>query len=284
MIGGIGADMNILESIVFGFFSGLSDALPVSSQAHKAIVLKLFGESSENPILRLFVHIAILAALYYSCSAHILRIIRQLRLSRIPKRKRKRPLDVQTLMEFRLLRTMIIPVLLSLLLHSRTAAWGLKLQITALFLLLNGVILFLPNLLPTGNKDARSMSGLEGLLIGLGASVSVLPGVSSIGGALSVASVCGAERTFALNMTYLMQMVLTIGLIAFDLAAVFAAGVSGLSVMVLIHCLLAAAAAFGGTYLGIRAMRMIAVNIGFSVFAFYSFGAALLSFLLYLMV
>ena len=275
--------MNVLESVIFGLFSGLSDVLPVSSQAHKAMILKIFGEKAENPVLRLLIHIAILAALYYSCSPHITRIIRQLKLSRIPKRKRKRPLDVQLLMEFKLLRTMLIPVLLSLLLYNKTSGWGLKLNLTAIFLLLNGIILYLPNLLPTGNKDARSMSDLEGLLMGVGASLSVLPGVSSVAGSLSVASVCGAERTFALNMTYLMHMVLTVALIAFDLAAVVAAGVSGISEMVLLGYILAAAAAFGGTYLGIRMMRVLAVNIGFSMFAYYSFGAALLSFMLYLM-
>ena len=276
--------MNILESIVFGFISGLSDVLPVSSQAHKAIVLKIIGEHTENPVLRLFIHIAVLAAFYYSCANHIMRIMRQLRLSRIPKRRRKRPLDIQTLMEFRLVRTMIIPVVLSLLLYSRTSVWGMKLQLTALFLLLNGVILYLPNLLPTGNKDARSMSGLEGLLMGLGAAVSVLPGVSAVGGALSVASVCGAERRFAFNITCLLQMVLTVCLIGFDLVAVFAAGLGGMTLMMIIVYVLAAAAAFAGTYLGIRFMRILAVNIGFSVFAYYSFGAALLSFMLYLMV
>lgn len=275
--------MNVLESMIFGLFSGLSDVMPVSSQAHKAMILKVFGEKSENPVLRLLVHIAILAALYYSCSPHITRIIRQLKLSRIPKRKRKRPLDVQLLMEFKLLRTMLIPVLLSLLLYNKTSAWGLRLNLTAVFLLLNGIILYLPNLLPTGNKDARSMSGLEGLLMGVGASLSVLPGVSSVAGSLSVASVCGAERSFALNMTYLMHMVLTVALIAFDLAAIVAAGVSGITAMALLGYVLAAAAAFGGTYLGIRMMRVLAVNIGFSMFAYYSFGAALLSFMLYLM-
>ena len=276
--------MNILESIVFGLFSGLSDVLPVSSQAHKAMILKIFGEKAENPILRLLIHVAVLAALYYSCSPHITRIIRQLRLARIPKKKRKRPLDVQLLMEFKLLRTILIPVILSLLLYNKTSGWGLKLNVTAVFLLLNGIILYLPNLLPTGNKDARSMSGLEGLLMGLGASLSVLPGVSSVGGSLSVASVCGAERGFALSMTYLMHMVLTVGLIAFDLAAVFAAGLGGIGAVTLLGYVLAAAAAFGGTYLGIRIMRALAVNIGFSMFAYYSFGAALLSFMLYLMV
>ncbi len=276
--------MNLIESMVFGLISGLSDVLPVSSQGHKAILLKLFGETGENPLMRLLIHGAILAALYYSCSSHIVKISRQLRLSRIPKKKRKRPLDVQMLMEFRLVRVMVIPALICLLAYTRTAQWGTKLNLTALFLLLNAVILYLPNLLPTGNKDARSMSPLEGLLMGIGAGASVLPGISAVGGALSVASACGAERSFALNMTYLMHMVLTVALIGFDIAALFAAGLSGITGVVLLRCLVAAAAAFGGTYLGIRAMRMIAVNIGFSIFAYYSIGAAMLSFVLYLMV
>ena len=276
--------MNWFQSFIFGLFSGLSDVLPVPAQAHKAILLKLFGENSEDPLLRLFIHVAILAALYYCCSSHIQRIGRQLRLSRIPKKKRKRPLDVRTLMEFRLLRMMVIPVLLSLALYQKTSPWGLKLNLMAIFLLLNGVILFLPSLLPTGNKDARSMSALEGLLVGFGGATSVLPGISSVGAANAVASMCGAERTFALNLTYLMQMVLTLGLIAFDLAAVFDAGTGILTGGALLSGVLGAAAAFGGTWLGVRIMRMLAVNIGFSMFAFYSFGAAVLSFVLYLMV
>ena len=183
--------MNWFQSLFFGLLSGLSDVLPVSSQAHKVILLKIFGVNEEAPVLRLLIHIAILAALYYSCSNQILRISRQLRLSRIPKKKRKRPLDVRTLMEFRLLRMMVIPVLVGLLAYNRTAPWGTKLNLMAIFALLNGVILYLPNLLPSGNKDARSMSALDGLLIGLSGAVSVVPGISSIAGATSVASVCG---------------------------------------------------------------------------------------------
>lgn len=284
MIGGISADMNFIESIVFGLISGLSDVLPVSAQGHKAMVLKVFGQHSEDPLMRLLIHGAILAALYYSCSQHIVKISRQLRLSRIPKKKRKRPLDTQLLMEFRLLRVMVIPAVLSLLMYTSTAQWGTRLNVTALFLFLNAVILYLPNLLPTGNKDARSLSPLEGVLMGIGGGLSVLPGISSVGGALSVASACGVERNFALSMTYLMHMVLTVGLILFDFAALFGAGLSAITGTALLNGILAAAAAFGGTYLGIRIMRTLAVNIGFSVFALYSAGAALLSFMLYLMV
>ena len=277
-------DLNWFECLIIGLVSGFTDVLPVSSQAHKAIFLKIFGVTGEPLLLRFAIHVAILGALYYGCHANVRRIMRQLKLAQIPKKRRKRPLDPKTIAEFKVLRVMVIPVILSLFLYSKTAEWNNRMNLTAVFLLLNGVILFLPNLLPTGNKDARSMSALEGLLIGMGGSVSVLPGVSAVGGAISVASACGAERTFALNLTYLMQMVLTIGLIGFDFAAVFAAGIGGLTFAVFLRYLIAAIAAFFGAYTGIKAMRMLAVNIGFSVFAFYSFGAALLSFLLYLMV
>ena len=276
--------MNLFQSLVFGLISGLSDILPVSSQAHKAMMLKIFGINAEAPLLRLFIHAGILAALYYCCANQITRITRQLRLARIPKKKRKRPVDTRTLMEFRLLRMIIIPVLLSLYFYQHTAAWGSRLNLIAIFLLINGVILFVPSLMPTGNKDARNMSGLNGLLIGFGGALSVIPGVSAIGGVNAVSSICGADRTFSLNLSFLMNMVLTVALIAFDFAAVYASGAGNLSFSVLLTYFISGVTAFGGAYLGIQTMRALAANIGFNIFAFYSFGAALLSFVLYLMV
>lgn len=277
-------ELSWFESLVFGLFSGLADVLPVSAQAHKAILMKIFGASGEHPLMRLVIHLAILAALYYSCSNQIMRIARQRKLAKIPKKKRKRPVDARTLMEFRLLCTMSVPVVISLFLYEKTSGWGERLNLTALFLLLNAVVLYLPNLMPTGNKDARSMSGLEGLMMGLGGAASVLPGVSSVGCSTAVASVCGADRPFALNLTYLMHMVLTVGLIVLDLITLAEVGLSAMSLSVIICCLLAAAAAFAGAFFGIRVMRMMAVNIGYSVFSYYCLGAALLSFVLYLMV
>ena len=182
------------------------------------------------------------------------------------------------------LRTMVIPVLLACLLYNKTSQWGTNLGLLAIFQIVNCVILFLPSLMPTGNKDARSMSAFESLLIGLGGAASVVPGISPVGAATAVASMCGAERTFALNLTYLMHMVLTVCMIAFDLAAIFAVGLGSVTIRMFAGYILAAATAFGGAYLGIRIMRVRAVNIGYGLFVSYSFGAALLSFVLYLMV
>ncbi len=276
-------DLNWFECLFLGLVSGFSDVLPVSAQAHKAIFLKIFGANGEPALLRLAIHAAIFVTVYFCLSNHIRRMVRQLKLTQIPKNRRKRPVDSKTIAEFKVLRVMIIPVILSLFLYSKTSGWNNRLNLTAIFLLLNGVILYLPRLMPTGNKDGLSMSMLDSLLMGLGGALAVLPGVSSVGATISVASVCGSERHFALNLAYLAHMVLTAGLILLDLVAVVAGNVV-FSIPILICCVAAAAAAAVGTYFGMRLMRVLASNIGFAVFPYYCFGAALFSFILYLMV
>ena len=239
-------DLNWLECLFLGFVSGFADVLPVSSQAHRAIILKIFGATGEPLLLRLAIHLAVLGTMYYCCSNHIRRLYRQIMLNRVPKKRRKRPVEPKVIAEFKVLRVMIIPVVLSWFLYGKTAAWGMRLNLIALFLLLNGVILYIPRLMPTGNKDGLSMSMLDSLLMGMGESLAVLPGVSPVAGAVSVASVCGAERQFALGVTYLAHIVMTIGLVFLDVIAI-ANGNVVFSGPVLMCCLVAAAAAAAGT-------------------------------------
>ncbi len=275
-------DMNWLKSLVFGFLSGLTDILPVSAQAHKAILIKLFGMESEPPLLRLLVHLGVLAALYFCNRNLIMRIARQLRIARIPKRRRKRPVDLRTILDFRLLTTMLVPLVLAFLFYPRASALNQSLNWIALFLLINAVILYLPNILPSGNKDSRSFSPLEGVLMGLAGGLSVLPGISSVGTMNVAGHICGGERSYVLNLSLLAQMAVTALLIVFDVVslATVGAGIAGFTAF--LACLLAAVSAFAGVYLGIKAMRGLAVNIGFGAFAYYSLGLALLSFILYL--
>ena len=275
-------DLNWLQSVLFGLISGLTDILPVSAQAHKALLLKLMGLSSEPIILRFMIHLATFAGLYYCCQNHIMRISRQLRLARIPKKRRKRPLDTRTLMDFKLLRMMILPVALGFIAYEKTSVWNHSLNWIALFALINAVILYLPVLLPSGNKDSRSFSPVEGLLIGIGGATAVVPGISSVGATTTILLLRGADRTFALNMALLLQMAVTAGMIIMDIFTMWSFGVGYVSFGAIICCIMAAAAAFAGVFLGIKVLRTLAVNIGFNVFAFYSFGLALFSFILFL--
>ena len=158
-------ELNWLESVLFGFVSGLSDILPVSAQAHKLILLKLFGVKTEPGLLRLLIHISILGALYYNCLPHIVKIIRAKALARIPKKKRRRPLDYKSLMDFRLWQTMILPVILVFFLYEKVSALHSSLSWMAIFLFVNGIILYIPPFLPGSNKDSRNLSRVELTLV-----------------------------------------------------------------------------------------------------------------------
>ena len=276
-------EFNFLESLLYGLAAGLTDILPVSAQAHRTILMTVFGADGESALLRLLTHGAILAALYYCCQKQLMRISRQLKLARIPKKRRKRPLDLRTLLDYKLLRTMMIPAILGFLFYQKTAALNHSLSWIALFALINAIILFLPQLMPTGNKDSRTMSRLEALLMGLGGAAGIFPGVSSMGTMTAVASVCGAERQYALTVSLIMNMVINVMLMVFDFLAIVSVGIGTFSFVIFIGYLLAAAAAFAGVVLGERIMRAVAANMGVQIFAWYSLAVALLSFILYLM-
>ncbi len=276
-------DLNWFESILYGLFSGLGDILPISAEAHRLLMLKFFGISGDNTLIGLFAHLGVAGALYLCGRPQLVRMSRARALKRIPKRKRRRPLDVRSLMDTSLLITMLVPVVLGLVLYAKAQVLGNKLIYVAGLLLVNGLILYIPQFFPTANRDSRTMSRVEGLLVGLGGGLGVLPGISSMGAALSIGSICGVDRVYGLSMALLMNLGIQIGYLVLDVLAVISVGAGTVTVMILIRYLLTAAVAFAGAYFGIKLMRALASNWGFSFFGFYCWGLALFTFVLNLM-
>ena len=274
--------MNWLESIIYGLVAGITEILPISSQAHRILILNLYGESAEPALLRLLLHLSVLAGLYYGCQNHITRMTRALRLAKVPKRRRKRPLDTRSLMDLEILKTMLIPVILGFLFYNSISGLSASLLWVAGCLLLNGLILHFPRYLPGGNKDTQNLTRAEGLLMGLGGAASMLPGISCVGAVSSIGTACGADKSYAFDLSLLIHIPVTIGLVVFDILAIINQGLSGLSFTTVLSYIVSAAAAFGGIYLGMRLMRGLIKNNGVDIFAYYSLGAALFTFILFL--
>ena len=275
-------EFNWIESCVFGLFYGLLDIIPVSAQAHSVLLLKFFGVKASSDLMDLLIHLAIFAALYYSSQTQLIRMRRACALARIPKRKRKRPLDVRSLMDLSLLKTMAIPVIIGLLVYSRAQVLSSKRILVSVFLFINGVILYVPQFLPGSNRDSRTLSRVEGLCMGAGGALSVLPGISPMGTISSVASVCGVDKRYGYDMTCLLCMVLMVGRILYNVLALISGGMGGLSFLTLLGYILAGVAAFGAAYLALRLLRRLAAERGFAIFAYYCWGMALFTFILYL--
>lgn len=274
--------MNWLESMVYGLVAGITEILPISSQAHRTLILNLYGESAEPGLLRLLIHVSILAGLYYGCQNHVTRMARALRLARIPKRRRKRPLDTRSLMDLEILKTMLIPVVLGYLFYNGVCGLGSSLVWLAVFLLLNGLILHFPQYLPGGNKDTQNLTRAEGLLMGLGGAASMFPGISCTGAVTSIGIACGAEKSYAFDLALLIHIPVTLFTVVFDILAIINQGLSGLSFPTVVSYIVSALTAFGGVYLGMRLMRSLIKNNSTDFFAYYSLGAALFAFILFL--
>lgn len=273
-------ELSWFKSCILGLLSGLFDIFPVSAQAHSILLLKFFGLKSSSDLFNLLIHMGVFGALYYNSSTHLIRFSRARALARIPKRKRKRPLDVRSMMDWSMLKTMMIPALIGVYLRKFTAGLQSNLMLIALFLFLNGVILYLPQFFPTSNRDSRTLSRVEGLLMGLGGMVSAVPGISAIGATTSIASVCGVDRTYGFNMAVMMNMAIMAGLMVYDFLGIIANGIGALSFLILVRYILSAAAAFCGTTVGIKLMRKMALEQGFSVFGIYCWGLSLFTFVL----
>jgi len=274
--------MNWLESILYSLVSGFAEFLPVSAQAHKSILLCLFGQDGEHPLLGLFVRIGVLAALCVSMRVQLKRLYRGHALMKIPKKRRRRTPDLQSLMDISFVRLASVPLLLGFLLYPKTSAWAGELYIVALLLILNGLVLHVPMYLPAGNKDSRSMSRLDSLLVGICSAAAVLPGVSRVGAGASIAACRGADFQQAYKWSLLLSLPALAVLLCFDVFAVIAGGLAGVGFLFVLQCIVATAFSYVGAYASITLMRSVVQRSGLSGFSYYCWGAALFAFILYL--
>lgn len=272
-----------LESLMLGAVTGLAEILPVSTQAHTRLLVKFMGKGNVPALLSLFIHLGVLAGIYISCQSHILKMVRAKKMSRIPKKKRKRPLDTRSLMDLKLLITMLVPIVIVFFVFQKTESTASNMIIMATLLFLNGLILYIPQFLPSSNKDCRTLSRVEGFLMGLGGALFAIPGFSGVGAALSVASVTGVDRKYGLSMILLMDMGIIAAKVISDLLGIFSNGLGYLSATVLLSYLLTAVVSFAAAYVAVKILRNLADGKGYGFFAYYSWGMALFTFVFSLM-
>lgn len=272
-------NLNWFESILYGLISGISEFLPISSKAHQDLALLFFGAKTHDPIHNLFVHIALLCSVYITCRP----MFEQFQRENIQRNSRHhRGFASRQHLDLRLVKSATIPMLIGLLILSYIFS-GLSgnLIVISGLLLLNGILLFIPGRMMQGNKDARSMSQLDSVLVGLCGSIGAVPGLSSMSGITGISIARGADRQQALNWAFLMSVPAFLAFSVLDIIQIFSAqGIAFWSNF--LTYVLSGFFAFCGGCIGVRLAKLFMARAGFSGFAYYSWGASLLAFLLYL--
>lgn len=275
-------ELNWLQSLFYGFLSGLTEFLPVSAEAHRCLYLALLGMPAEESGLLLASRLGSLAAVFFCTLPLITKLSREHSAYGAARQRRSRQPDSRSIASLQLLKTAVFPVLLGLVLLRFVAPVSQRLWLLALMMVINGIVLYIPQHLPSGNKDSLSLNTTDALLIGLAGIAGVVPGVSRLGMMSSVAEMRGADRRYSLDMCLVLCLPVLLALSVLDGFAVLTAG--GLTFLSILRYLCSAAASFGGAYLSIFTMRSISFKSGYSGFAYYCWGLALSTFILFLMI
>lgn len=275
-------DISFAESLVFALVCAVTEFLPVSSSAHEQILLRLFGLNRMNPLLQLFIHLGVLAALFFSCKNYLHHMSREANLRKIPKRRRKRQPNLQTVMDLSFLKTACVPLIIGFVLYNWVGKWQNLLPVSAAFLMLNGFVLHIPVYFTSGNRDSRSMTRLDALAFGALSGFGIVPGLSRIGIAASYGSLRAADH----GQVYKWCLLLSIPAVAvstvIDIIVLVTDGLASVDFIFVIQCFLSTAIAWIGATISIHFMKSFTAKSGMSGFSYYCFGAALFAFILYL--
>lgn len=276
--------MNFLEQLIYGFVSGITEILPVSSLGHQELMNVLFGVQGRASLQNMFIHIACLVAVIVCNFSYLSRLYKEKLILERGRKSRKKVAAPLSTYDVRLLKTAIIPLVLGMLFHIFVRRLQITVILMFLFWLINGIVLLIEDHISHGNKDSRKMTGLDGAFLGLISAISVVPGISRTGLGLTFSSARGADRKKAFSWVLTLSIPALVLWIVFDIVDMFIYGAGISSFVGFLGCLLSAGFSFIGAYGAILLLRYLSQKTGYGIFAYYSFGASILCLLLYLTV
>ena len=272
----------MLNKALFAWISGFSELFFVSPAAHQLLYRTLTGYDAVDCMISLGIHLGCLIALLFGCQKRIKQLQTEKRLASRAKRRRSRQPDIAALMDIRIIYTASITIILGFLLYPKAQSLNIGLFWMSVALAVNGMVLFLPRLLSTGNKNGRSFTPLDGTLMGIVGFLGMIPGFSRIGCVYSAGTARGAGKSYALDLGFLLSIPAIVALLCFDVYTCLVSG--GFTGIRFLGFLIATLMSFVGAYIAIILMRLICSRTTTVGFAYYSWGLAIFVLLIYLFV
>ncbi len=208
--------VGIFEAIILGILQGVTEFLPISSSAHIRIFGDLFGWGDPGAAFTAIIQIGTEAAVVSYFWRDIVRIISKW-FRAIPFVTWKNPV-AQSDPDVRMGWIVIVGTLpigiLGLLFDDVIETSLRNLYITAFVLALFGILLGVADRYSKRTKTLENITLRDGLLLGLGQAMALIPGVSRSGGTITVGLLLGYTREAAARVAFLLAI-----------PAVFASGI-----------------------------------------------------------
>lgn len=275
--------MTLFYAVLLGLVQGIAEFLPISSSGHLAILENFLGingmaamDSSAlfNVLLHLSTLVAVCVAYWEDVrgmAAEVGPLVRSFGKNgeKTGGERPKRRLLVMIILA-------TLPLVLVVPVHKQIEGLSAIPWFVGLALILTGLLLYISDKIPRGEKNERSMTVLDALIVGLCQAVATAPGISRSGATITSGICRGFDRKFAVRFSFLLSLLSVLGAVLLALVDVMKTGVDA----ALIPAYLVGMAVAGVTgYFSIKLLQKIVVK-GFRGFAYYCWAVGGLTVLL----
>lgn len=213
--------MSIIQGILLGILQGVAEFLPISSSGHLAIAQKLFGLDEVPLLFDIFLHLATLAAVCLYFWKKIWTLLKSL--GHFFARK--------TIEEDSTNLKIIIAIILSTVVTGAMGIFTSKFipdlpikfvcagfLLTSIFLIISAALEKRQSLKAGSNPfDAQKISVKQALIIGFMQGIGTLPGISRSGSTIAGAMMCGVNRSFAGDYSFIVSIPAILGAFVLEL-------------------------------------------------------------------
>ena len=286
--------MTLLQAIFMGVIQGLTEFLPVSSSGHLALFKILFGvETDTGMLFDVLLHVGTLIAIctvYYRDIAKMivegLCIIRDAfcnigiffqNIGTFVKHKGGQEMDSGHRSYRRIVnssyRKFVILIIVSTIPTGIIGYVGKNavanaseiLIVPGICLIITAILLFVADLLKSGEKLPKDVTYTNAFLIGIAQGVATLPGLSRSGTTITACLLSGFNRKFAVKYSFIMSIPAILGAMVLELKD-FSAAVAGTEIVYYIVGMVIAAVI---GYICIKVMLFVVGRKRFRGFAIY---------------
>ncbi len=266
--------MSWLEAVILGLVQGLTEFLPISSSAHLRIVGELTGTTDPGAAFTAITQIGTETAVLLYFWKDIVRIVGHWARSLpvVGPAKRLPSFDPDARMGWMIIVGSLPIGFLGLFLQDWIDTTFRNLWVTAVMLVVFGILLGAADRFGRRDKTLDHMSWRDAVLFGFAQAMALVPGVSRSGGTITMGRALGYSRPAAARYSFLLAM-----------PAVFASGLfkaatvlTGSDHVDVGPTLLATVIALGVGYLVIVWFLKVVSTGSFSPFVWYRIGLGLL--------
>ena len=275
--------MTISSAIILGIVQGVAEFLPISSSGHLAVLQNLFDLSAgeDHLFFDVLLHLGTLISICVCYWGDIVAMVREVFIV-LRGGRRADGTPVQGHLGAARLFLMIVvgtlPLFLVLPINDKVEELYYITPFIGAALLLTGCMLFVSDKMAPGTRTERNMRFRDALTIGLCQCVATIPGLSRSGATITAGLATGLGRTFAMKYSFLLSLPAVLG--ANLLSFIKAIGEESIEASLIPAYLLGMLAAMLSGIAAISLMKLITKKSKFGWFAYYCWGAGVLTIIL----